>query len=73
LGAMFVVLSPVQDTSSHLGAKILGWEQFNVLVEPLPMPVYALGGLGPCDISKALSEGACGVSGVSGFYSEVED
>lgn len=67
-GALFSVLSPVKKTASHPNAKPLGWASFNALAEPLAMPVYALGGLAVGDIKVAMSKGACGVSGISGFY-----
>jgi len=68
LGAEFSVLSPVQETLSHPGAKVLGWGSFNALVESLAMPVYALGGVGSSDVDTALARGACGVSGIRAFY-----
>jgi len=68
LGAAFSVLSPVQKTLSHADAKALGWSSFSALVEPLAMPVYALGGVGVSDVDTALARGACGVSGIRGFY-----
>lgn len=58
----FVLLSPVLPTQSHPGAETLGWEKFAALIEELPMPVYALGGLMANDLEVAWSRGAHGVA-----------
>ena len=61
----FVVLSPVMETVSHPGVKILGWQQFAELVAKVNIPVFALGGLTKQDYKKALACGAQGISGIS--------
>ena len=61
LGLDFVLLSPVLPTQSHPGAETLGWEKFSVLIEELPMPVYALGGLKAEDMETAWRHGAHGI------------
>jgi len=66
-GALFAVLSPVKQTLTHIDSKALGWAGFGKLVESLPMPVYALGGVGPEDLEQAVEEGAHGVSGIRAF------
>ncbi len=58
----FVTLSPVATTASHQNAALLGWSQFSVLVAPLTIPVYALGGMQFKDLSQALLCGARGVA-----------
>lgn len=62
LGLDFVLLSPVLPTQSHPGAEALGWEKFAALIEELPMPVYALGGLKANDLEVAWGRGAHGVA-----------
>lgn len=66
-GALFAVLSPVKQTLTHVDCKALGWGGFGKLVESLPLPVYALGGVGPKDLEQADAEGAQGVSGIRAF------
>ena len=68
LGVDFAVLSPVRATSSHPGARPIGWEGFAALVEPLDFPVFALGGLGPQDRAAAWAAGAQGVAAVRGLW-----
>lgn len=67
LGALFAVLSPVCVTQTHPDAAPLGWAYFANCSRPLSLPVYALGGLGPNDLPRALQSGAQGVSGIRGF------
>lgn len=71
IGVDFAVLGPVQATVSHPGATVLGWGEFGRLVEGAGLPVYALGGLGPIDITTAQLHGAQGVAGISGFWPAV--
>ena len=64
----YAVLSPVKPTRSHPDAVPLGWDRFSQLVDPIAMPVYALGGLGPIDLARAVRSGGQGVAGISGFW-----
>lgn len=68
IGVDFVVLGPVQPTSSHTHAQALGWNRFAELVAHAPLPVYALGGLTPADLPAAKAAGAQGIAGISGFW-----
>ncbi|PKL96432.1 MAG: hypothetical protein CVV18_01745 [Gammaproteobacteria bacterium HGW-Gammaproteobacteria-8] len=67
LGVDLVTLSPVQATSSHPGAAPLGWADFERLVGYSPLPVLALGGVGPDDWVRARALGAFGVAGIRAF------
>jgi len=60
-----VTLSPVLPTASHPGAPTLGWETFGKLVSTVNIPVYALGGMTPAHLSKALALGAQGIAMLS--------
>jgi len=60
-----VLLAPVNTTPSHADAFPLGWGRFSQLVDPIAMPVYALGGMGPTDLTQAVHCGAQGVAGIS--------
>lgn len=60
----YVTLSPVNPTASHPGASPLGWERFAQWVAAAPLPVFALGGVGPDDLPEALAAGAQGIAGI---------
>ncbi len=68
LGLDYLVLGPVRATASHPGALPLGWKGFAALAGGLPMPVFAIGGLGPQDLDAARAAGAHGVAGIRGFW-----
>lgn len=68
IGVDFAVLGPVLPTASHPHAPALGWIRFAELVAQAPLPVYALGGVGPRDLADAKHAGAQGVAGISGFW-----
>jgi 8-oxo-dGTP diphosphatase len=68
LGLDYVVLGPVRATASHPGALPLGWKGFAALAGGLPMPVFAIGGLGLQDLDAARAAGAHGVAGIRGFW-----
>ncbi len=67
LGLDYVTLSPVNHTQSHPNDIPMGWEQFKVLANSVPLPVYALGGVGLESLEEAIENGAQGVAGISGF------
>jgi len=64
----FAILSPVNRTTSHQAAKPLGWGKFKSLVEPLPIPIYALGGMRAEDMEKSWIGGGQGISVLSGVW-----
>ncbi|OOV88416.1 Nudix family hydrolase [Oceanospirillum linum] len=68
LGADMVTYSPVLATESHPGVEPLGWQEFHNAIEPIPVPVYALGGLGRADIRRARGLGGQGVAGIRAFW-----
>ncbi|GMV56765.1 MAG: hypothetical protein AMXMBFR6_25700 [Betaproteobacteria bacterium] len=68
LGVDFVVLGPVAASASHPGMPGIGWPSFERLAAGLPMPVFALGGLGPGDLDLAAAHGAHGVAGIRRFW-----
>jgi len=70
LGLDYALLSPVQKTASHPDATPLGWARFAELVEPLALPVYALGGVTPADVPLARGHGAHGIAGIRGFFGD---
>lgn len=58
----YCLLGPVQATLTHPGTPAMGWEGFSKLIVDLPMPVYALGGMGENDNTAAWAAGAHGVA-----------
>jgi 8-oxo-dGTP diphosphatase len=70
LGLDYALLSPVQATVSHPGARILGWDRFAALADMAMLPVYALGGLRPGDLNQAFAHGAQGVASIRGLWSD---
>lgn len=73
MGLDYAVLSPVQTTPHRPGVPPLGWEQFQALVSGVPLPVFALGGVGPCDLETAWWHGAQGVAGIRGMWPDSAD
>lgn len=71
VGVDFAVLGPVLPTRSHPHTATLGWDRFAELVARAPLPVFALGGLTPSDLSAARNVGAQGVAGISAFWPRV--
>lgn len=69
-GVDFAVLGPVQKTQSHPDATPMGWKRFTQLVGGSPLPVYALGGLGPADVQHAVRFGAQGIGMIQGVFGD---
>jgi 8-oxo-dGTP diphosphatase len=67
-GADYAFLGPVKPTMTHPGEPGMGWPAFAALVEALPLPVYAIGGLGPEDLCAAWDAGAQGIAGIRGLW-----
>jgi 8-oxo-dGTP diphosphatase len=67
-GVDYVFLSPVKHTLSHPDASPLGWHGFAQLVEELPLPVFALGGMTASDLARVKQHGGFGVAAMRGFY-----
>lgn len=72
LQADMATYSPVQETESHPGVEAIGWQAFHDAIEYIPMPVYALGGLGRSDIRRARGLGGQGVAGIRAFWPQTK-
>jgi 8-oxo-dGTP diphosphatase len=70
LGADYAFLGPVHTTTSHPGAPGMGWEAFSALVADVPLPTYAIGGLGPDDLKAAWHAGAQGVAAIRSLWTD---
>ncbi|MDX1795169.1 MAG: thiamine phosphate synthase, partial [Hydrogenovibrio sp.] len=68
LKADLILLSPVKETSSHPGVPGLGWQTFQAMVDRVPVPVYALGGMKASDVDEARRRGAQGVAAISSYW-----
>jgi len=64
LGADAVVLGPVFPTASHPGRVTLGPLRFARLCRQSPIPVYAIGGIGPETALRLAASGAAGLAGI---------
>lgn len=73
LGLDYAFLSPVRATSSHPELEPLGWEKFAFWADQVNIPVYALGGLTPNDLTIARAHGAQGIAGISAFSSILQN
>jgi len=65
--ADYLLLSPVNPTASHPGAKTLGWQGLKEMSETTNIAVYALGGMVPSDLAKAQANGARGIARIRMF------
>lgn len=68
IGADFAVLSPIKPTLTHPEATPLGWSQMQALIDHLPMPVYALGGMTREDQQDAFAYGAQGIAAIRALW-----
>jgi 8-oxo-dGTP diphosphatase len=68
IGIDFVVLGPILATPSHPDAPPLGWERLQALIAPIPIPVYALGGVAPGHLERAWDCGAQGVAAIRAWW-----
>ena len=68
LGADFVVLGPVLRTPSHPEHACIGWRHFSDLIRDYPLPVFALGGMGPGHLNAAWRAGAHGIGMLRGAW-----
>ena len=67
LGLDAVVVGSVKATRTHPGQAPLGWQAFTHLIEGCALPVYAIGGMRPADVSDAMAAGAQGVAMMRGW------
>lgn len=66
----YALLGAVQPTASHPGAEGLGWPAFARLVENLPLPVLALGGMRAEDMARARDHGAHGIAAIRAAWNQ---
>lgn len=64
LGVDAITLSAVLATPTHPDSQPLGWDGFAQLAKLSDVPVYALGGLQPKDLTEAQANGGFGIAGM---------
>lgn len=62
IGGDFAVYGPVLATASHPGSQGIGWAGLAAQIAATPVPVFALGGVGPGDLDRARRAGAHGIA-----------
>lgn len=72
LGCDYAFFSPVLATPTHPHATPLGWGNFAALAAGLPLPVYALGGVGVADLPRARAAGAHGIAAIRDIWRYTE-
>lgn len=68
LDADFALLSPIKWTRSHPDTEPLGWEAMRRLVDEMPIPVYALGGVSRDDLDQAFAAGGQGIAAIRSLW-----
>ena len=68
LGVRFIVIAPIQLTTTHPEARPLGWQNFSQLCEQSTVPAFALGGMKKTDSSLAIANGGQGIAAISGLW-----
>lgn len=64
----YLTLGTVAASGSHPGAALLGWRRFMELAASCPVPLYAIGGMGPSDLDEAQRHGAHGIAAIRGLW-----
>ncbi|HXF18381.1 MAG TPA: thiamine phosphate synthase, partial [Burkholderiales bacterium] len=72
LGLDFVLLGPVEQTSTHADAAGMGWKNFESLVQNYSLPVFALGGMRSENLDAARLRGAHGIAMLRGAWDQSE-
>lgn len=67
IGVEALIISPVLPTATHSEQQGIGWDGFAQLAQHSQVPVYALGGLGPEDLSCVQQHAGYGVAGIRRF------
>jgi len=63
----YALLGPVLDTPTHPETLGLGWDKFSQLISGNTLPVFALGGMRPEQLSTAQNHGAHGIAMMRGW------
>ncbi len=64
----FALLSPIKWTKSHPDTEPLGWDEMQRLVDDMPIPIYALGGVSHDDLAAAFEAGGQGIAAIRSLW-----
>jgi 8-oxo-dGTP diphosphatase len=64
----YLTLGTVAQSASHPETQLLGWQRFAALAALSPVPVYAIGGMGPEDVERARRHGGHGIAAIRGLW-----
>ena len=67
MGFDAVFLSPVLATPTHPHTPALGWAKFSCMAKQCHLPIFALGGMTPEDLTEVRKNAGYGVAGMSNF------
>ncbi len=70
LGFDYVIAGSVRDTPSHPGTELLGWDGFEKIAAAAGIPAYAIGGVGPVDLSRVRARWGQGIAAIRAFWPE---
>ena len=68
LDADFALLSPIKWTKSHPDTEPLGWDEMRRLIDDVPIPIYALGGVSRDDLEQTFQAGAQGIAAIRSLW-----
>ncbi|MEH6814039.1 MAG: Nudix family hydrolase [Motiliproteus sp.] len=68
IGVRYVSLSPVMATASHPETEAMGWQRFQQLVDKVPLPVFALGGMELDALDQVMQSGGQGIAAIREFW-----
>jgi len=71
IGADIILISPVNATSAHADMEPVGWKTFTEMLDKIPVPVYALGGMKLTHLKDAKSCGAQGIMLTAGLWPDL--
>ncbi|MFS3930760.1 thiazole tautomerase TenI [Priestia flexa] len=69
-GVDYVIYGHVYPSKSKIGQTPRGLERLNQVVRSVKIPVIAIGGIMPCNVSEVLSTGAHGIAVMSGVFQD---
>ncbi len=68
LDADFALLSPIKWTKSHPDTEPLGWDEMQCLIDDMPIPIYALGGVSRDDLEQSFKSGGQGIAAIRSLW-----
>lgn len=68
IGVDFAVVGPVRETQTHPQGHALGWRSLLRLIRTVTLPVYALGGMQPEDLTQAVRIGCQGIAATRSLW-----